>query len=172
MRIRPALPSDFPAIQEVERAAGAAFREVGMDAVAGDEPADLPTLERYRRHGGAWVLVAEPEDAFPGPLGYLLCEPVDGALHIEQVSVHPERARRGLGARLVEHAVEGARAAGRPAVTLTTFRDVPWNAPYYARLGFRPLEAAHLTPGLRRIRAHEAGLGLDRWPRLAMCRTL
>ena len=43
-----------------------------------------------------------------------------------------------------------------PAVTLTTFRDVPWNAPYYERLGFRTLAADEITPGLAAIRAHEA----------------
>ncbi|WP_411757210.1 hypothetical protein [Streptomyces venezuelae] len=58
------------------------------------------------------------------------------------------------------------------ALTLTTFADVPWNAPYYARIGFRPLADAELTPALRTIRAHEAELGLDRWPRLCMRRDL
>ena len=27
---------------------------------------------------------------------------------------------------------------GLPCLTLTTFRDVPWNAPWYSRLGFEP----------------------------------
>ncbi|MGC3003056.1 GNAT family N-acetyltransferase, partial [Streptomyces sp. G35A] len=54
------------------------------------------------------------------------------------------------------------------ADVLTTFAEVPWNAPYYARLGFRPLTGPDLTPGLRRIRAEELGHGLDRWPRVCM----
>jgi hypothetical protein len=55
---------------------------------------------------------------------------------------------------------------------LTTFTDVPWNAPYYQRLGFRRLSDDKLTPGLRAIRAREAAIGLDRWPRCCMRRDL
>lgn len=61
-----------------------------------------------------------------------------------------------------------AREDGLTALTLTTFTDVPWNAPYYARLGFRALSESELTPGLRRIRAEEAAHGLARWPRVCM----
>jgi hypothetical protein len=63
-------------------------------------------------------------------------------------------------------------AEGMPALTLTTFTEVPWNAPYYRRCGFRCLEEAELTPGLRELRDHEAALGLDRWPRVCMRRDL
>lgn len=94
---------------------------------------------------------------------------MDGALHIEQVSVHPGHARRGIGRALIEHLAAGTDA---PALTLTTFTEVPWNAPYYARCGFRPLAAGEVTPGLREIRRREAEHGLDRWPRLCMRREL
>ena len=57
-------------------------------------------------------------------------------------------------------------------MTLTTFAEVPWNAPYYARLGFTILATDQLTPGLRRIRDHEVARGLDAWPRVAMRRPL
>jgi hypothetical protein len=63
-------------------------------------------------------------------------------------------------------------AEGIAALTLTTFSQVPWNAPYYERCGFRCLDEAELTPGLRAIRRHEAEMGLDRWPRLCMRRDL
>lgn len=57
-----------------------------------------------------------------------------------------------------------------PALTLTTFAEVPWNAPYYERCGLRPLADAELTGGLREIRAREATYGLDRRPRVCMRR--
>jgi hypothetical protein len=44
-------------------------------------------------------------------------------------------------------------------VTLTTFRDVPWNAPFYRRLGFEVVD--ELPSGLAAIRAHEAMAGDD-----------
>ncbi|WP_328421654.1 GNAT family N-acetyltransferase [Streptomyces sp. NBC_00443] len=167
MRIRAATPDDLPVLQDIERAAGAAFRDLGMAAIADDEPPALDVLEHYRGAGRAWAAC----DAVDHPVGYLICEPVDGSLHIEQVSVHPDAARRGIGRALLAYAARRAREEGLSGLTLTTFTEVPWNAPYYERLGFHVLDEAELTPGLRKIRAHEAELGLDRWPRACMRRT-
>lgn len=158
--IRAARAEELPALQEIERAAGECFRDVGMAQIADDEPLPVEELERFRRAGTAWVAVDDADR----PVAYLLAEPVDGALHVEQVSVHPSQARRGLGRALLDE-------AGRNTpLTLTTFAQVPWNAPYYARLGFRVLDEAEWTPGLRAIRAREAAIGLDRWPRVCMAR--
>lgn len=166
MRIRSARRSDLPLLQEIERAAGEPFRTVGMSWVADDDPPPLELLDGYRRAGRAWV--TEGPDGLP--LGYLIADPVDGAAHIEQISVHPSAARRGLGRGLIAHLDGWAAAAGLGALTLTTFSRVPWNAPYYARLGFRVLTESELTDGLRKIRTEEAEHGLDRWPRVCMRR--
>ncbi|MEE1927266.1 GNAT family N-acetyltransferase [Streptomyces sp. TRM 70351] len=164
MRVRAGEPADLPHCQDVERAAGEPFRELGMAAVADDEPPPLAALEDVRGAGLLWVAAG---GSGHGPvLGYLMAEPVDGCTHVEQVSVHPGAARRGIGRALIDH----AQAATGAPLTLTTFRDVPWNAPYYARLGFVRLPKDAWTPGLRRIRAHERALGLERWPRVCMRR--
>ncbi|GAA3873942.1 GNAT family N-acetyltransferase [Streptomyces lacrimifluminis] len=168
MRIRPATAAELPALRAIERAAGSPYREFGMAEIADDEPPALDALERYRRAGRAWVAVAPDDDAHP--LAYLIAEPVDGALHIEQVSVQPDFAHRRIGRALLAHAADRAHEEGLTHLTLTTFTEVPWNAPYYARLGFRALGEAELTPGLRKIRATEAEHGLDRWPRVCMRR--
>ena len=68
--------------------------------------------------------------------------------------------------------IEWARAHGYPALTLLTFRDVPWNGPYYASLGFSPLQDDALAPELSARRDHESELGLDRDARFAMMLTL
>jgi predicted N-acetyltransferase YhbS len=88
------------------------------------------------------------------------------------VSVHPDVAGRRIGRGLIEHLAAWARERAAPALTLTTFAEVPWNAPYYQRLGFRILADRELTAGLRQIRTAEAEHGLDRWPRVAMRREL
>lgn len=168
MHMRPATASELPRLQDIERAAGEPFRALGMSEIADDDPPTLDVLERYRRAGGAWVAVAGDGP----PLAYLLHEVVDGAAHIEQLSVHPAAARQGIGRRLIDDLAVRAAAAGLPALTLTTFADVPWNAPYYARLGFRSLDEGELTQGLREIRQRERELGLDRWPRVCMRRAL
>ncbi len=90
MRIRPASIDELPRLQDIERAAGQCFRDVGMPEVAEDEPLPVGELARYRHTGLAWVAV-DPADV---PVAYLIAEPVDGNLHIEQVSVHPDQARR------------------------------------------------------------------------------
>ncbi|MFI0787133.1 GNAT family N-acetyltransferase [Streptomyces lydicus] len=155
-------PAELPLLRAIERAAGAPFRALGMAAVADDEPPTLAELTAFQRAGRALAAYVDGR-----PVGYLLRAPVDGCTHIEQVSVHPAHARRGIGRALIDRA---ERDGGPVALTLTTFAEVPWNAPYYARLGFRPLTDAELTPGLRALRAREAELGLDRWPRVGMRR--
>jgi GNAT superfamily N-acetyltransferase len=168
VRIRPAVAADLPVLQDLERAAGQQFRTVGMAEIAEDEPLPLRELAAYEREGRAWVAVDRDQRV----LAYLIADLVDGNVHVEQVSVHPDGARRGIGRSLLEHVAGWADSRGAAALTLTTFAEVPWNAPYYERCGFRRLGEAELTPGLRAIRRREADHGLDRWPRVCMRRDL
>ena len=160
MRLRAGRPEDAERLREVERAAGAAFRDVDLAAVADDEPPSAQELRAACVAGQ--VVVAEDEDGVV--VAYLLQDVVDGVRHVEQVSVAPQAARRGIGAALIDH------VAGDGPVTLTTFRDVPWNAPYYARLGFRVLGDGELGPGLRAVVAREAASIPGGAPRVAMRR--
>ncbi|MEU2254133.1 GNAT family N-acetyltransferase [Nocardia xishanensis] len=162
--LRPAIDADLPILQDIERAAGKPFADIGMTAVADDEPPTLATLREFQRAGRAWVVT----DAADRPIAYLILGLVDGNAHVDQVSVDPDHAGRRFGKRLIDHAVRWARANGLPAITLTTFTEVAWNGPYYERLGFRYLSAAEETPGLRALRTAEAEHGLDRWPRACM----
>jgi hypothetical protein len=81
-------------------------------------------------------------------------------------------ATPGLGRALIEQSASWASARDLHALTLTTYLDVPWNGPYYERLGFRYLTTDEETPGLRGIRARERALGLEAWPRVSMRRSL
>lgn len=168
MRIRAVRIEELPLLQDIERAAGRCFHGIGMPEIAEDDPLPAEELAHYQRTGLAWVAV----DGADAPVAYLIADHVDGDLHVEQVSVHPDSARRGIGRSLLDHLARHASAAGVPALTLTTFTDVPWNAPYYARCGFRPLDDSALGPGLREVRRQEAAHGLDRWPRVCMRRDL
>jgi GNAT superfamily N-acetyltransferase len=167
MMLRPAQEIDLPVLREVERAAGRCFRDVGMPEIADDEPPPLEVLAGFVAAGTAWV--ATDGDR---PVAYLIAVPVDGDLHIEQVSVHPDVAGRGIGRSLIEHVAGYAAQRRFSALTLTTFADVVWNAPYYERCGFRRLADTALSPGLAAIRRREAEHGLDRWPRVCMRRDL
>lgn len=153
MLIRVAQPAELPYLQEIENASGELFRDVGMPEIADDDPMSLEDLAEHE----VWVAVGEEGL----PVAFIAIGDVDGATHIHQVSVHPSHARQGIGAALIEHVKRDGRA-----VTLTTFRDVPWNEPYYERLGFRAV--TEVSPGLAEIMREEASRGLDPATRVAM----
>ena len=92
--IRLAREDDLEQLRSVERAAGRAFTGLGMDGVAEDEPFSIDELREHQRAGLAWVYAGERDR----PIAYLIVLPVDGNVHIEQVSVHPDAAGRGSGA--------------------------------------------------------------------------
>jgi GNAT superfamily N-acetyltransferase len=104
------------------------------------------------------------------PAGFALVGWVDGNLHLDQLAVRPENMRQGIGGRLVTAVIEHARAAGAPAVTLTTYRDVSWNAPWYARHGFSVMPETEWGPELRALVEHERELGIEVAPRVVMRR--
>jgi GNAT superfamily N-acetyltransferase len=166
--IRPPRPDELEALVAIERDAGALFATVGMPEIAHDDPGSPAELEPFRAAGHAWVAV----DADDRPIAYLVSAVVDDRAHVEQVSVAPAHAHRGLGAALIDHLASVAAAEGRAALTLTTFRDVPWNAPYYERLGFRVVAPADQGPELAALVAEEAERIPGHAPRVAMRRAL
>jgi predicted N-acetyltransferase YhbS len=148
--IRPALPSEIETVRDIERASAQRF--VGMmDALAADEPSSPETLAARIEAGG--LLVAETEGA---TVAFVMFRPLGDSLYIEQIDVLPAYAGRRLGAALLDAVAE--RAA---TLTLSTFRDIPWNAPWYRRLGFVDLDDSKLTPDLREIRRQHIARGLD-----------
>ena len=101
-------------------------------------------------------------------VGFARVDVVDGLAHLEQLGVLPEDTRMGIGGELVEAACRWAADQGLRAITLITFADVPWNAPFYAARGFREID--ELTPGLAELRDWERDLGLDRVGRRVVMR--
>lgn len=167
IRFRAAIDRDVRRLQDIEVAAGRSFRSIDMSWVADDPPPSTELLLEHVAAGTAWVAV-DGETV----VGYVIASMVDGEGHIDQVSVDPLAARRRIGERLLALVDDWAVAQGATATTLTTFRDVPWNAPYYRRLGFTQIADEEIGPGLQSIRAAERAAGLDAAPRLAMRRVI
>jgi ribosomal protein S18 acetylase RimI-like enzyme len=94
------------------------------------------------------------------PAGFAHALLIDGAVHLEQLAVEPALGRRGIGTALVEAVCAEAAARGHDRVSLCTYADVPWNAPFYRRLGFR--EVTLLEPYQERLRDTERRIGLER----------
>ncbi|QDQ99130.1 GNAT family N-acetyltransferase [Tomitella fengzijianii] len=135
-----------------------------MDAVADDDPLASTVFADARRRKRLLVAAADGGVV----VGFVLLRDLDGAMHIEQLAVAPEWGRQGIGRGLMSAAADLARDSGAATMTLTTFRDVPFNGPFYAALGWRVIPEHALSPGLARVRDDERAVGLDRWPRQAM----
>ena len=166
VRSRIARGDELTEVQRIEVASGAPFREIGMVDVADMPPLPLDVLADRQRAGQVWVAV----DADDRAVGFGVVDLVDGCAHVLQLSVDPAYARRGIGRGLLDDVAGWAAGRGLPALTLTTFRGVPWNGPYYARCGFRELTGGEVTAGLAELLAAEAALGLDPAERIAMRR--
>jgi GNAT superfamily N-acetyltransferase len=162
--IRRTRTDEGESLRRIERWAGQRFHEVGLHHVADEEPASVESLADYARDGRSWVAVDEHDE----PMGYVIVDVVDGQTHMEQISVRPDHQGQGLGRALTEHVCAWTHHRGMRAVTLTTFATVPWNQPLYEHLGFVVLADDQIGPELRRVRAHEARLGLNPAERVCM----
>jgi GNAT superfamily N-acetyltransferase len=166
--IRPTRPAELTVLQEIELAAGSIFRDVGMSDIADHPVPSVEVLGAYVQAGRSWVAVDDSDR----PVAFVLVTVIDGLAHIEQISVHPRVARRGIGRELIDHVDRWAADGGYAALTLTTFRNVPWNEPYYARIGFTALRPDRQGPELAELMAQEAEHGLEPAHRLAMRRAV
>jgi GNAT superfamily N-acetyltransferase len=168
--LRLAEERDLACLADVELTAGRAlFPTVGLVGPFLDRTKDPEELRRGREERRLWV-VAVADGGSDRAVGFALAVILDGVPHLDELSVHPEHGRRGLGAALVSAVIEWADRFGDAGLTLSTFRDVPWNAPFYERLGFRVVAEPDLSPALRDLVAHEARAGLPMDRRVVMHR--
>jgi len=164
--IRPARPAEAETLRSIEKAAGQAFASIGYADVAAHEPTRAEDLRDAITDGALFVAT----DAGDAPAGFLLCMELDGNLYIREIAVHPDHAGNRLAVPLLTAAEQLACGLDLPRLTLTTFRSVPWNAPYYARLGFAEMSEDEIAPGLRIVIARHKAAGLDVANRVAMWR--
>jgi GNAT superfamily N-acetyltransferase len=163
--IRPARAEDAGALPSIEQSAGEAFRTIPELAWLAD--GDNISAERHRAliaDGACWVAAEEKGR----PVGFLSAGIEGDALHIWELDVRLDRQGSGIGRALLERAVADARLRGLAAVTLTTFRAVHWNAPFYRKLGFRILEGAEIDGRLTGLLGDEAEHGMPSDQRCAM----
>lgn len=167
--IRLTTTADAHLLPEVERSSARAFlSQPGLAWIAADRVLDEAQHLGFIAAGLHWAAV----DAGDAPVGFLAAERFDPELHIWELSVRAEWQGRGIGRHLIAAACVAAEAAGLSAATLTTFRDVPWNAPFYAKIGFTILEGDEIGERLAKIFAHERELGLPVERRCAMRRLI
>lgn len=166
-RVEKGKPGDAEGLRAIERASGVHFRRIGMNDVADHDGTEAEFLDECAQEGRLYVALTELGER----VGFLIWSPKDGCAYIEEVSVRPDHAGHKLAARLLDRLADDVR--GRyPALTLATFRDVPWNAPYYASLGFAEIPREKLGPDHDETWREQIEYGLDMSRRLFMTRPI
>lgn len=161
--IRRAFPADAEDLTRIEEAADALL----VDLLS---PPAWPEVEpgEVRLAMPGFALIAETDGE---AVGFAHVMEVDEHAHLEQLSVLPAHAGAGIGRALLTAAIDDARARGHVLMTLRTFAEVPFNAPFYASAGFAVTEPD--TDFLRELIDIETSLGLtDIGPRVQMSLTL
>lgn len=168
-RIRQARPDELPLLPAIETAAAELFRQSAYPWIA-DEPngMDMALFERCQDTWCLWVAT----DVAGLPVGFAAFAPEEGQIWLGELSVHPDHHGHRIGAALIDKAAGFYGGRGLHRMTLTTFRDVPWNGPYYGRLGFSEVNDLSAEPFLAAQIEKEEAWGLPKGSRVAMQRPL
>jgi GNAT superfamily N-acetyltransferase len=163
-----AAPREASVIRTIEFEAGQRFASVGMPGIADAPPMALALVER--KIAACEIIVAVDADARCA--GFVMFEPQPARIYVQELDVLTSHAGRRIGAALIEQVAQLARVRQLPQLILSTYRDVPWNAPYYRRLGFRDIAQAELDAELIARRGAHIARGLDESKRVFMRRDL
>jgi GNAT superfamily N-acetyltransferase len=152
------------AIAAIELAASAMFPE-----------ADLPLEIRYcvtedellhKAQNAARLWVALTDDRTP--VGFAMADIIDGGAHLDEMDVIPDFGRHGIGTRLVRTLIDWARSGNYPLLTLITFRHLPWNAPFYEKIGFETMASSEIGEELASLLQQEGEAGINVHRRICM----
>jgi GNAT superfamily N-acetyltransferase len=140
----------------IEQSAAIRFQDTPYAFLVDANPLSLDFIEQRFQAGQVWVAV-DQEDTV---IGYAVTREVDRTLYLQEIDVEPSHGQQGIGSALIDRIRAWAKPSGYSVMSLFTFRDIPWNAPFYSKLGFRILDESELTEGFQQIRRqeHESGL--------------
>ncbi|MEQ8954522.1 MAG: GNAT family N-acetyltransferase [Gammaproteobacteria bacterium] len=161
--VRAARRDDLPALPAIELAAATLLLEYAPQL---DLSYITPADEFVEAMEAGLLWVAEADDR---PVGFGLVEMLDGGQpHFEELDVLPQYQRRGIGSELIREICRWFMSSSYRELTLTTFRHVPWNAAFYARLGFELVPPSGYSDEIRRLVQQESHFGLDPELRVVM----
>lgn len=171
--LRLAIDGELPRAIAIDDAAVSIFAEAGVIInLSDDHPFVLSEhrcWERALTRGDLFFACAGEAGA---PAGFIALDVLGDRAYLEQLSVHPDHQRRGLGRALVEEACERFRARGAAEIWLTTYAHVPWNAPFYERCGFRVVPQADCNAELQAVLEQQRSALPHPEQRVAMVRPL
>lgn len=166
-RIRKGRDLDISLLPAVERSAAFLFRTVDLGHVADGPTTDSSLLSSMIKSGHLWVAVNKGDE----PIGFIGGHDLDGYFYVAELSVAQEFQRQGVGKALIQRLAKDVKEEGFKAITLTTYRDLPWNGLWYGKLGFLEVSAEELGGHIEVLRK-EGQHGHDMKRRCAMKKTL
>lgn len=151
--IRPATHGDIPQLVLIEQAGNELFAPTGL--IRPENMDDHVSIEWHQDaiEAGMSFVAANGDNL---PVGFTLTSLREPDLYLDEIAVHPDYARHGLGSALLEHCLERAKDEGVRAVSLSTFRNVLWNGPFYKQFGFKELPQKKWTEWMHQINTVQA----------------
>ncbi len=166
--IRRPHPHEIKLLPQIENEADLRYRRVGLGRVVDMPPASLASLEAGRREDRLWVAVSP----LNRPIGFALMKFPGGTAWLDQLSVLQRWQGHGFGGALIERVAAAARDLGHRTLHLSTYRNVAWNAPYYARRSFEEMPRGDWPHVFRMQAMEENRHGHPPWQRTIMRRSL
>lgn len=161
-----AVRDDIAHLADVEESAAMVFKGTVYEAEIGTDILPESVLKGCLLADLLWVVRTIER---PAPVGFAAVLDHGSTAHLHEMSVGTPFARKGIGTQLLNHVLSALRERGYQAVTLSTYENVPWNAPFYRRFGFEVLRPDMYTPALCLIREKEQKEGLSIEHRVMMC---
>ena len=148
--LRVATQDDLAAMAEISVEARSRYRTISSFSYVAETPA---VAEHRFNEGRAVVAVTHAKTV----LGFALTRPLDGLLLLDNISTSTRCRGRGIGKRLLDAVLQEATTECYPAVALTTFRELPWNGPWFRKFGFEPMPDDLIGQALRALIKHRSG---------------
>ena len=166
-QIRLAQADELQRLNDIEEAASKLFESTSFALEVDQEPLSIELLQEQQKQELVWVVVDDHER----PVGFAVVIIMGDRAHLHELSVDPAHGRQGLGTRLMKKVIQFAKTSGLDGVTLSTFRDAAWNAPFYYKLGFREMSEDEIGRNLGNIRDKADEMALPVSERILMILT-
>jgi GNAT superfamily N-acetyltransferase len=152
------------AIPAIELAASAMLPEADLPVEIRYLVIESKLLQAAQSDARLWVALTDNRM----PVGFAMADVVDGDAHLDEMDVMPDFGRQGIGTRLLRTIIDWARSCNYPGVTLITFRHLPWNAPFYKKMGFEAMKPSEIGVELSSLLQEEGEAGIDVHKRVCM----
>ena len=162
--IRKARYADIPFLGLVERSAAQLFRTANLDFLVDGSTVDPKVLVAMFDASHLWVAC----DFMDYPIGFSGGQYIEGNFHLVEISVAQDFQGKGVGSALMERMEADVRREGYKSMTLTTYRNLAWNGPWYSRMGFMEVRAEDVGRTYLGILESERQHGFDMSTRCVM----